>query len=138
MLDVLGIVLSYADCQYLHQLFLRQATVEDILSLDTTATPPTLNVNTSFVTDPNGSFHHIVSTWYNGFGHFTTTSFSNIQVSVNVNLADGTPTLKYVQVITTVQCNPIVPVPFFWQIPGFNTPETFSLAGTAVIENVPS
>ena len=138
MLDMIGVVLSYADCEYLHFTLVRQAGLENCLSLDNTQTPPALVANPAFLTDPNGAFVGLINNWYNGIGHFTTKSLGDINVSATINPAMGTSTLKYVTITTTVVCNPLVPIPFPMLIPGFNTPETFTMTGSSVIENVPS
>lgn len=137
MLDMLGILLSYADCQYLSFILTRQAGLENILSMNN-ATPPTLQVSYAFLTDPNGVFRNLITNWYNGIGHYTTRSLGDITVTANVDLTQGTTKLKYVTVVTTVVCNPLLPIPFPYSIPGFNAPETFTISGTSVIEYVPS
>jgi hypothetical protein len=137
MLDIVGILLSYADCQYLNFILTRQAGLENILSLNN-ATPPALQVSYAFVTDPNGVFRTLINNWYNGIGHYTTRSLGDINVSANVDLTQGTAKLKYVTVVTTIVCNPLLPIPFPYAIPGFNAPETFTISGTSVIEYVPN
>jgi hypothetical protein len=137
MLDLLGIVLSYADCQYLHFTLVRQAGLENILSMNS-ATPPQLQVNYAFVTDPNGVFRNLIVSWYNGIGHYTTRSLNDITVGANVDLTQGTDKLKYVTITTTIVCNPLLPIPFPYAVPGFNAPETFTFSGTSIIEYVPS
>lgn len=137
MLDMVGIVLSYADCQYLHFTLVRQACLENILSMNS-ATPPQLQVSYAFVTDPNGAFRNLIVSWYNGIGHYATKNLNDITVSANVDLSQGTSKVKYVTITTTVICNPLVPIPFPYALPGFNAPETFTLTGSSVIEYVPS
>jgi hypothetical protein len=138
MLDLLGIVLSYADCQYLHFTLVRQAGLENILSMNTATTPAQLQVSYAFATDPNGVFRSLVVNWYNGIGHYTTRSLADITVTPSVDLTQGTPILKYVTITTTVVCNPLLPIPFPYSVPGFNAPETFTLTGSSIIEYVPS
>ncbi|HEY9754108.1 MAG TPA: hypothetical protein V6C97_02980 [Oculatellaceae cyanobacterium] len=138
MLDMIAVMLSYADCQYLHFTLVRQAGLEQCLTLDTTTTPASLKPNYAFVTDPNGTFQSLITGWYNGVGHFTTRSLADITVTANIDVTQGTPTLKYVTINTTVVCNPLVPIPFPYQVPGLSAPVTFSMSGNSVIEYVPS
>lgn len=138
MVDLIGLLLSYADCQYLHFTLVRQAALENVLTLNTATSPASLNVDTSFVTNPSGTFQGLITGWYNGIGHFTTRSLNDISVQASVDLTVGSPTLKFVQVVTTVVCNPVVPIPFPIGLPGFNQPATFTMSGKSVIENVPS
>ena len=138
MLDLVGLIASYCDCQYLHFTLVRQAGLENCLTLDNSTTPPTPVANTAFLTDPNGAFRGLITGWYNGLGHFTTRSLNDITVGASINTTLGTSTLKYITITTSVVCNPLVPIPFFYDVPGFNKPVTFNLSGTTVIENVPS
>jgi hypothetical protein len=138
MIDLIGMMLSYGDCQYLHFTLVRQAGLEKCLTLDTTTKPPSLKPDYTFVTDPSGAFQGLITSWYNGIGHFTTRSLADINVAANIDVTQGTPTVKYVNVTTTVVCNPVVPIPFPYDLPGFNKPVTFSVSGNSVIEYIPS
>jgi hypothetical protein len=138
MLDMIAVMLSYADCQYLHFTLVRQAGLEQCLTLDTTTNPVSLKPNYAFLTDTNGAFPGLITSWYNGIGHFTTRSLADIVVNANIDVTQGTATLKYVTINTNVTCNPLVTIPFPYQVPGINAPVTFSMSGNSVIEYVPS
>ncbi|MBS1994579.1 MAG: hypothetical protein JSS86_02530 [Cyanobacteria bacterium SZAS LIN-2] len=137
-LNLIGMTVEYGDCLYLNSLVLRQATLEHLLKMDTSAVPPTLTTDLSCSTDPNGSLNTIIKAWMNGgLGQFASSGVMPVQ-TINVDLTEGTPRCKYVHLDLNVECKPFLNIPFFLRIPGLNAPMMFKFHSRGVIENVPS
>ena len=137
-LDMIGMAVEYGDCLYLNSLLLRQASLENVLVMDTSVSPATLTTDLSCSTNPSGSLNTIINAWMaGGLGKFASSGTMPVQ-SITVDLTEGTPRCKYVHLTLDVECKPFVPVPFFLKIPGLNMPVTFEFHSRSVIENVPS
>jgi hypothetical protein len=138
LLDLIGMAAEYGDCLYLNSLLLRQASLENLLVMNTSAVPPALTTDLSCSTNPSGSLNTIINAWMNGgLGQFASSGTMPIQ-SITVDTAEGTPNCKYVHLTLDVECKPFVYVPFFLRVEGLNAPITFEFHGRGVIENVPS
>jgi hypothetical protein len=137
-LDMIGMACEYGDCLYLNNCLLRQASLENLLVMDTTASPPALTTDLSCSTSASGSLNTIINAWMNGgLGQFASDGTMPVQ-SITVDVTEGTPRCKYVHLTLDVECKPFVYVPFFLRVQGLNAPITFEFHSRSVIENVPS
>ncbi len=137
-LNMVGMAISYADCLYLDTLLLRQAALENVLVLDTSTNPATLQPDLACSTDANGALNTIIKNWQQmGLGQFASTSTMPKQTCY-IDLTEGTAKVKFIHLDLLVQCKPFLQIPFFLQVPGINQPVTFKFSGRSVIENIPS
>ncbi len=83
-------------------------------------------VESSEAQDPSGAVKKgIPDVWRSGMGHFVNMS-GNPQTDVSYRAGQGTGGSseqdKIVRVRTVITCNPFLPIPFFFGIPGINAP----------------
>jgi len=139
MLNLISLALCYCDCLYLNALLLRQAAVENVLVLNSSAQPPALQINTDPVVTSKiqSDLNQIINQWSTGFGKFAITSQAPT-ATTNIDLSEGTTKVKYVHVKLTCQCRPLVPMPTFMGVPGLSAPMTFQFNRSQIIENIPT
>ncbi|MBP9091145.1 hypothetical protein KBI23_08955 [bacterium] len=137
-LNLIGMAISYADCLYLDTLLLRQAAIENVLTLDNSTTPPALKPDLSCSTSPTGSLNMIINNWLQlGLGRFASTATVPLQTCY-IDLTEGSNKVRFIHLNLQTECRPFLQIPFPLPIPGLNKPVTFRFSGRAVIENIPS
>jgi hypothetical protein len=139
MLNLISLALCYCDCLYLNALLLRQAAVENVLTLNTGTQPPTLQVNPdpAVTAKVQNDLNQIINQWSAGFGKFAITSTIPV-ATTSIDLSEGTSKVQYIHVTLTCQCKPLVAMPLFVGVPGLSAPMTFQFNRSQIIENIPT
>lgn len=136
LLNFIAMGLAYADCLYLHNLLLRQASLERVLVINP-APPPAYTTDLSCSTAAAGSLNTIITAWRTeGLGRFVETGVVPTQTAW-INLAEGTNSGRFIHVELNIQVKPFLPIPFPFAVPGINAPVSLKFNGKRVIERMP-
>ena len=137
MLDFLWLVYDYMAGLWLHNLILREAGVTVIVHMNGNFSTVS-SVDKTCCDENNGTnkIAPMIADWQGGAAGklAMTPAAPTFQTTVNNN--EGAGRTRYVHINMSMDCNPLLSIPFFMTVPGMNAPVTFNYSGRSVIEDV--
>lgn len=124
MLDLMALAASYCSCLYLNFQQTKEAAVVQFTDAQSTSGQVQKGVVDAWQHAGVGVFVKTTTTPH------TSVSYRNGQQDPQTKVVD-----KFVDVTTTVTCQPFLTIPFPVSVPGLNAPMTFTMTSEAQMEN---